>query len=53
MRSSPLHPPRLAACALFAAGLLAASLAPAATLSQAPYDTTKEALLHKSSMRTE
>lgn len=42
MRSSPLHPPRLAACALFAAGLLAASLAPAATLSQAPYGTTKD-----------
>ncbi|WP_186049536.1 aldose epimerase family protein [Burkholderia gladioli] len=42
MRSSSLHPPRLAACALFAAGLLAASLAPAATLSQAPYGTTKD-----------
>ncbi|WP_186086401.1 aldose epimerase family protein [Burkholderia gladioli] len=42
MRSSPLHPPRLAACALFAAGLLAASLAPAATLSQAPYGTTQD-----------
>lgn len=42
MRSSLLHPPRLAACALFAAGLLAASLAPAATLSQAPYGTTKD-----------
>ncbi|NBI46929.1 aldose epimerase family protein [Burkholderia sp. ISTR5] len=42
MRSSSLHLPRLAACALFAAGLLAASLAPAATLSQAPYGTTKD-----------